>query len=89
MEFIMNEQELDILKKVDVRNVALDDLVDIRSVKIDSTKCVEERIFDFIQQIKNPYVFKVGDIAVKVNYKENGPTFQEKFQNFLKDCIKN
>ena len=85
----MNEQELDILKKVDIRNVALDDLVDIRSVKIDSTKCVEERIFDFIQQIKNPYVFKVGDIAVKVNYNENGPTFQEKFQNFLKDCIKN
>jgi len=85
----MNEQELDILKKVDVRNVVLDDLVDIRSVKIDSTKCVEERIFDFIQQIKNPYVFKVGDIAVKVNYNENGPTFQEKFQNFLKDCIKN
>ena len=85
----MNEQELDILKKVDVRNVALDDLVDIRNVKIDSTKCVEERIFDFIQQIKNPYVFKVGDIAVKVNYNENGPTFQEKFQNFLKDCIKN
>lgn len=84
----MNTQELDILKNVDVRNVALDDLIDIRNVNIDSSKCVEERIIDFIRQIKNPYVFKVDDVAVKVNFNENGPTFQEKFQNFLKECIK-
>lgn len=88
MRFLLNTQELDILKNVDVRNVALDDLIDIRNVNIDSSKCVEERIIDFIRQIKNPYVFKVDDVAVKVNFNENGPTFQEKFQNFLKECIK-
>ena len=71
------------MKDVDIRTVERDKLVDLTSVIIDTDKPVEERVRTFIEQIKNPYCFKVGDIAVKVVYKENGPTFQQSFEEML------
>lgn len=85
----MTKQDLEAKRNVDFMSVSIDDLVDIRTVKINPDKPIHEKVIDFIQQIQNPYIFKVGEIAVKVNFDENGPSFQEKFQNFLKDCIKN
>ena len=43
-------------------------LRDLRQVKIDRTKPVEERIRSFAQQIGNPYRFRVGDTVVSVSY---------------------
>ena len=65
------------------------DLVDIKSIKINPSKPVPEKIIDFVRQIKNPYFFKVGDVAVKVNFNNDGASFEEKFQNYLKECVKN
>lgn len=65
------------------------DLVDIKSIKINQSKPVQEKIIDFVRQIKNPYFFKVGDVAVKVNFNNDGASFEEKFQNYLKECVKN
>ena len=83
----MQEEEFNIFKNIDIKDVALDELIDIRNIEIDESKCVEEKICDFIEQIKNPYIFKVDDIIVKVNFNNDGPTFQEKFQNYLKNYI--
>ena len=45
-------------------------LPDLREVQIDSTNPVAERVESFLTQVKNPYLFKVGDVTVKVNYKD-------------------
>ena len=71
------------MKDIDIRTVERDQLVDLVSVMIDTDKPVEERVRAFIHQIKNPYCFKVGDVAVKVVYKENGPSFQQSFEEML------
>ena len=60
--------EITSMKNVDIRNVDKDALVDLRSVQIDASKPVQERLQSFLQQIQNPYCFRIGDIAVKVNY---------------------
>ena len=39
---------------------SIDELVDIRDVKLDSSLGQAERIQSFLQQIKNPYCFRVG-----------------------------
>lgn len=46
----------------------LDSLVDIRDVKIDRSLPVEERMKSYVEQIKNPYMFKVGKTIVRVSY---------------------
>ena len=48
-------------------------LVDLRNIRIDADKPVAERVRDFMEQVKNPYLFKVGDIVVKVKYGDGKP----------------
>lgn len=79
-----NNPDIDAMKAVDIRNVDKSQLVDLNTVKIDDTKPVAERVESFLQQINNPYCFKIGDVAVKVIYKSEGPTFQQSFENMLK-----
>lgn len=79
-----NNPDIDAMKAVDIRNVDKSQLVDLNTVKIDDTKPVAERVESFLQQINNPYCFKIGDVAVKVNYKSEGPTFQQSFEEMLK-----
>jgi len=50
------------------RQALLNELVDIRDVKIDRTLPVEERMISYVQQIKNPYMFKVSDTVARVSY---------------------
>ena len=61
----------------------MDGLIDIRDVKLDSSLGQAERIQSFLQQIKNPYCFKVGDVIVNVAYTEGGPTLNDCFADML------
>jgi len=70
-------------KKVDVREVDMDTLVDIRDVNIDMDWPKEKRIEEFILQIKNPYCFKVGKVAVKVEFSEGDATFEDRVKEYL------
>lgn len=65
------------------REELLDSLVDIRSVKIDPTRSVEERMMSYVEQIKNPYLFKVGSTVVRVSYANTQATINDNFLNLL------
>jgi hypothetical protein len=58
--------ELKRLSEMKVEDVT--EPVDITTVKIDPALDKEERIEDFIQQINNPYVFKVNGMTVKISF---------------------
>ena len=62
--------------------IDISSLVDIRDVKIDTSLPVPERIKSYLEQVKNPYYFRVGDVAVHVCYAENGPTLQEVMEGY-------
>ena len=61
----------------------LDSLVDIRDVKIDRSLPVEERMKSYVEQIKNPYMFKVGKTIVRVSYANTTQTSNDNFLNLL------
>lgn len=42
-------------------------LVDLRGIRVDNKGSVYERVDSFFTQVNNPYLFKVGDVAVKVD----------------------
>ena len=46
----------------------LSELVDIRDVVIDKSLTLEDRVRSYVEQIKDPYCFKVGDVVVRVSY---------------------
>ena len=65
------------------RKELLDSLVDIRDVKIDSSMSVEDRMKSYVEQIKNPYMFKVGNTVVRVSYANTQATINDNFVNLL------
>ena len=76
-------QEIEEWKNIDVKEVNIDSLVDIRDIKIDMDLPKEKRMEEFVRQIKNPYCFRVGKIAVKVDFSEEGATFEERMEEYL------
>ncbi len=61
----------------------ISELVDIRDVTIDTSLPVEERVKSYIQQIKDPYCFRVGDVKVRVSYSDTERTLTDNFCDML------
>ena len=71
------------MEKEITRRELLGSLVDIRDVKIDRSMSVEERMKSYVEQIKNPYMFKVGSTVVRVSYANTQATINDNFVNLL------
>ena len=78
-KFQITREELDKMKEVDIRTVDPDTLVDIDDVKINMDLPCEERILDYIRQIKNPYCYLCNGMVVKTKFAG---------KQSLEDCIK-
>ena len=79
------EEKLERCKNIKLEDINLDDVDEISSIKIDRRKSCNERILDFLTQVKNPYVFKVNGKLVRMSFAENGPTVDE----CLTQCLEN
>jgi hypothetical protein len=79
----MTAEELIKLRDVDVTNVDRDTLVDLQDIRINDKLSVDERIASFIEQIKNPYCFKVDGVVVKVAFSSGGKSFNEQFEQMI------
>lgn len=58
-------------------------LVDIRDVKVDRSLPVEDRIRSYVEQVKDPYCFRVGDVKLRVSFASNGRTLNDSFTDML------
>lgn len=76
-------EQWEAMKAVDIRTVDKSQLVDLNTIHIDESLPVRERVLSYLKQVKNPYCVRVGDFAIKVTYKEDGPTFEEVFKHLL------
>lgn len=83
MNMLMDVQTLRELADVDICTVSKDSLVDIRDVKIDTSKSREERISDYIRQVKNPYCFQCNGIILKMNFCQLEETLEDKLAGYF------
>ena len=79
---MQQQAETEYLKNADIEQSIPDQLVDLRSVSIDKSLPAPERMISFFQQIKNPYLFKVDDITVKVEF-SSGKSLEDSLLSFL------
>lgn len=78
-------EELEKMSQMDVTTVNLDELVDLREVQIDNSLDEAEKIMDYIEKIKNPYVFRYGDYVIKLEFdNESGVTLQELLEDLVR-----
>ena len=72
------------MKAVDVRTVDPETLVDVTQIKIDESLSKEERVKEFLRQVKNPYCFRVGNMIVKNVYSNDGVSLRDRFEQFAR-----
>ena len=61
----------------------LSELVDIRDIVIDKSLPLEERVRSYVEQIKDPYCFKVGDVVVRVSYAGKDKSLTDSFTSMI------
>ena len=71
------------MRDIDIRSVDVGLLVDIKDVQINTALPRDERVLDFLEQIKNPYCFKVGKAAVKVSFADTEATVEDCLERYL------
>lgn len=77
-------EELRQMRTIDLSCIDKDTLVDIRSIKINTALPREERIADFVGQIKNPYFFKCGDMVIQAIFPDTEITLTDRLKQYLK-----
>ncbi len=82
---MLTADELRQLQKIDPVSTDPDTLVDICSIKINTALPKEERIADFIRQIKNPYLFKCGDLVIQSVFPDTEVTLNDRLKQYLKN----
>lgn len=69
-ERVLGLAQLQNLKSVSADDCDFSSLTDLKDIAVDTDKPPANRMISFAEQIKNPYLFKVGEFAVKVEYGE-------------------
>ena len=72
------------MKSVNPKTVDRSKLIQRSSVRLDPAAPREERLRDFIQQIKNPYCYLDGKTVVKISFTNTATTIEDCLENYLR-----
>ena len=87
----MNNKEIEKLaeKLERCRKISLDEVnQDEVDIKIDKRKQSGERILDFLNKVKNPYIFKVNGKLVRIRFSDTNKTANDCLTNVLKNLYR-
>lgn len=62
----------------------MEEIIHIEDIKINAALPREARMKQFVEEIKNPYRFMVGDVIVNVVFTEKSSTLQDRLQQYLR-----
>ena len=71
------------LAGVDIRLVNKEELTDVSGTAFDTTVPEEQRGTQLLREVGNPYCFRVGDLGVKLEFPDNGPSLADCLTDFL------
>lgn len=78
----VTSEELRVMSEVNIRTIDRSTLIDAESVKINTELPVEERIADYIAQIKNPYCYLYKGMVIKIRF-----SGKRKLEDCMKDSL--
>jgi len=80
----LTREKLQEMAAVDIRRVDSNSLTDLRDIVIDTKKPVPQKLASFAEQTQNVYVHRIGDYIVKVRFQKEGPTIDDKMEEYLR-----
>ena len=79
----MTAEEYRVLLDTDFSDVNIEDLTDVRKIKIDKNLPQEKRQAQYLKQVGNPYLLRRGSMMIKVRFANNGLSMEQAFENLL------
>ena len=79
----MKAEEYRALLDTDFSDVNIEDLTDVRKIKIDKNLPQEKRQAQYLKQVGNPYLLRRGSIMIKVSFANHGLSMEQAFENLL------
>ena len=79
----MTAEEYRALLNTDFSDADIEQLTDIRNIKIDKNLSQEKRQAQFLKQVGNPYLLRRGSMMIKVSFANNGLSMEQAFENLL------
>ena len=67
----------------DFSDVDINEMTDLRMIKADRNKSLQERRDIFMNKVGNPYLVRIGNMKVKVRFANNGISMEQAFENML------
>ena len=79
----MDGKTLQELKRVNIKEVNPDELVDISEIGIDMKQSVQKSVKEYVEQVHNPYLVRVGEYVVKIGYSECKETLNDRMKQYI------
>lgn len=79
----MDGKTLQELKHVNIKEVNPDELVDISEIEIDTKQSVQKRVKEYVEQVHNPYLVRVGEYVVKIGYSDCKETLNDRMKQYI------
>ena len=79
----MDGKTLQELKRVNIKEVNPDELVDISEIEIDTKQSVQKRGKEYVEQGHNPYLVRVGEYVVKIGYSDCEETLNDRMKQYI------
>ncbi len=79
----MTAEEYRALLDTDFSDANIEDLTDVRKIKIDKNLPQEKRQAQYLKQVGNPYLLRRGSMMIKVSFANNGLSMEQAFENLL------
>lgn len=80
--------KLERCRNITLDEVNIDEVDEITEIKIDKRKSSNERILDFLNKVKNPYIFKVNGKLVRIRFSETNKTADDCLTDVLKNLYR-
>lgn len=80
--------KLERCRNISLDEVNIDEVDEITEIKIDKRKSSNERILDFLNKVKNPYIFKVNGKLVRIRFSETNKTADDCLTDVLKNLYR-
>ena len=79
----MDGKTLQELKRVNIKEVNPDEVVDISEIEIDTKQSVQKRVKEYVEQVHNPYLVRVGEYVVKIGYSDCKETLNDRMKQYI------
>ena len=76
--------DLESMRNIDIKDFDLNSIPDNKDINIDIEQPILNRIYDYINQAKNPYFVRCGKILVKIEHSETDITMEDCMEGYFR-----